>query len=700
MCDITHRLRHTLFVFYVMIADMDFDNDVLFGEISALLAAGKEVTVTVKGRSMMPFLVGGRDRVTLRRCRPEDIRRGCVVLARTGGDGRVVLHRVVRRTGDRLVLQGDGNRVQTETADVADVAGMASSFVRHGRVCSVRGLPWRAYTVFMLAFMSFRRSLIKLRISGGYIRQASAGYRGGIILSCLAGIMSVMLSLSFIYCSKHVIDVATGTAAGGIASGLIILAAIIVLQLLCGAAVTWIGVRLQTGLGNSLRRNVFLHIISSRWTELERFHTGDIVNRVERDTAAVVALLSGSLPAFVVSFVQLVVALVFFCLLDPWLPWLVVAVFPLLLLAGRVYTRKMYRYTRQIRESDSLIQSAIQESLQQRVIVKALGQTAGRMDVLDSRQSALRSQLMGRTRFSILSRSFVSAAFATGYMAVFAWGVMLLGSGAITFGTMAAFLQLVGKVQYPILDMARIVPSLVEVLASVDRLAELGQMSPEDESRRELMPSVPAVVLDDVTFTYAAGEAPVFSRFSYTFPAGSCTAVTGVTGRGKTTLIRLLLAFVSPDEGSVSLVCGDVRRDVSPQTRCNFTYVPQGNTLFSGTIRDNLLMASATATDDDMRRALAVAEAGFVWSLPDGLDTRLGEQGGRLSEGQAQRIAVARALLRQSHVLLLDEVTSALDAATASRLIANLRRECRGNTVIIITHHEAVAASCDAVLRL
>ena len=157
---------------------------------------------------------------------------------------------------------------------------------------------------------------------------------------------------------------------------------------------------------------------------------------------------------------------------------------------------------------------------------------------------------------------------------------------------------------------------------------------------------------------------------------------------------------MSPAGGSVSLVCSGERRGVSPRTRCNFTYVPQGNTLFSGTIRDNLLMGNPAATDDDIRRALSAAEAGFVYSLPAGIDTRIGEQGGRLSEGQAQRIAVARALLRQSHVLLLDEATSSLDVATESRLIANLRRECRGKTFIIVTHHEAVAAACDAVLRL
>lgn len=678
---------------------MDFDNEVLFDEISALLADGKDVTVTVKGRSMMPFLVGGRDHVTLRRG-AESIRRGSVVLARVSGGGSVVLHRVIRRSGDKLVLQGDGNRVQTETADVASVAGVAVSFVRKGKTYPAQGLVWRAYSLFMAAFMSLRRLLIKLRINGGYIKQASKGYRGGIILSCAIGIMAVMLSLAFIYYSKHVIDVATGAASGSIASALIILAVTIIFQLLVGAAATWVGTRLNVSMGNALRRGVFSRLMSSRWAELERFHTGDMVNRVERDTEAVVSVLSGSVPAFAVSFFQFAVALAFFCLLDPWLPWLVVAVFPVLLLGGRFYMKKMYRYTLRIRQSDSLIQSTIQESLQQRGVVKALEQAAGRVGSLDCQQSALRGQVMGRTRFSILSRSFVSAAFAFGYLAVFAWGVVLLGRGAITFGTMAAFLQLVGKVQYPILDMARILPSLVEVFASVDRLNELGRMAADDTGRRELTPGVPDIVFSGVTFGYGKGDAPVLRDFSCVLPAGSCTAVLGVTGRGKTTLVRLLLAFVEPSEGSVALVCDGRRYPVSALTRCNFTYVPQGNTLFSGTIRDNLLMGNQRATDAEMLRALRTAEASFVSSLPRGLDTAIGEQGAGLSEGQAQRIAVARALLRNSHILLFDEATSALDAATEARLVANVRAACAGKTLIFVTHHEAVAAVCDHVLRL
>lgn len=679
---------------------MDIDNQRMFDAIARLLADGEEVTVNVSGHSMEPLLTAGRDRVTLRRPGAEDIKLGDIVLACQRGQDRVLLHRVVRRKGDQLVLQGDGNRAQTETVSVSDVVGVAVSYAHKGKICHARGPVWRLRALLAVARLSLRRSCVKWRINAGYLKNASAGFRLGISLSALVGIVSILLSFTFIYFSKHAIDVATGAAAGGIGADIIVLAVVVVLQLLSGAAGTWVSTRLHIGLGNALRHRIFSRLLSSRWTELSRFHTGDMVNRVERDTASVVSLLAGSVPSFVVLATQFAVALVFFCFLDPWLPWLVVGAFPLLLLCGRFYMGKMYRYTHLIRQSDSLIQSTIQESLQQRVVVKALELDDSRLGTLDSQQTALRGQLMERTRFSILSRAFVSAAFATGYLAVFAWGVVRLSVGGITFGTMAAFLQLVGKIQTPILDMARLLPSLVEVLASVDRLRELEQLSAEEEADRVFLPQAPDIVFTEVSFAYPGSERPVLREFTYAIPAGSCVAVMGVTGRGKTTLLRLLLAFVEPTAGSVSLLLGDSRHAVSPKTRCNFTYVPQGNTLFSGSVRENLSLANPSATEEEMRKALAVAEASFVYALPHGMDTQLGEQGGGLSEGQAQRLAVARALLRPSHVLLFDEATSALDADTESRLVSNLKRAYSGKTFIFVTHHEAIARVCDQVLRL
>ena len=472
-----------------------------------------------------------------------------------------------------------------------------------------------------------------------YLWRVSAGQRWAVLVSCALGALSVLFSLAFIGVSKYVIDIATETVTGSLPGAALLLVALLVLQLLCNIVDSWVGIRMQIELGNTLRHRLFTRLLHSRWNELERFHTGDIVNRVEQDVSSVVGLLTGSFPSLVVTGVQLLAAFLFFCYLDPFLPWIVVAVFPLFLLGSRYYMKRIHRYTHKIRRSDSLIQAVIQESLQHRTVIKTLEQSSNRVSKLDEWQDTLRNQVLGRTRFSLAARSFVSLAFSGGYLTAFLWGSVSLSTGAITFGTMAAFLQLVGKVQRPVLDLSRLIPSFAQVFTAIDRLEEL-EMLPE-ESGEESMRFVetPDVEIDNITFRYVEGEAPVFSHFSCKFPAGSCTAVMGETGRGKTTLVRMLLALALPEEGSIMLrTHSQLQKEgclVSPSTRCNFTYVPQGNTLFSGTIRENLLMGNPEATEEDMNHALRTALADFVFLLPDGIDTLLTEQGGGLSEGQA-----------------------------------------------------------------
>ena len=469
---------------------------------------------------------------------------------------------------------------------------------------------------------------------------------------------------------------------------------------------------MQVETGNALRHRLFSRLLQSRWNELERFHTGDIVNRVEQDTAAIVGVLTSTIPAFIVTIVQLVAAFVFFCFLDPSLPWVVVGILPIFLLGSRFYMKRI-RYTREIRQSDSRIQSVIQESLQHRTVIKTLEQSDRHIGKLDDLQDALRSQIFGRTRFSLSARMLVAFAFSGGYLTAFLWGAIRLSTGSITFGTMTAFLQLVGKVQRPALDLSRLLPSFINALTAVERLMELEELPSEASGTAQLFPQTPDLQLKDVTFSYSTGDRSILKHFSCNFPAGSCTAVLGETGAGKTTLIRLLLALATPQEGSITLSPANTAQpplstlnfqlstlEVSPQTRSNFVYVPQGNTLFSGTIHDNLLMGNPHATEAEMLQALRTACADFVLSLPDRIDTNLNEQGGGLSEGQAQRIAIARALLRPGHILLLDEATSALDPETERQLIKNLRRDCTGKTFIFITHHPAVAEACEATIQL
>lgn len=546
-----------------------------------------------------------------------------------------------------------------------------------------------------------------------YLWQASAGQRGRIGLSCLTGVVGVALSLGFIWATKLVIDIATSGGPPGTVGGMsrvedelpraaVLAVALLVAQLLCNAADTWLGSRLQVETGNAIRHRLFRHLLRSRWNAVEQFHTGDVVNRVEGDVSAIVALLTTSLPALLVTMLQLVAAFIFFCFLDPALPWVLVSILPLLLLGGRFYTRRMRGYSRDIRRSDSGIQSVIQEGLQHRTVIKTLEQDEGYLGRLGTLQEELRTQVRGRTRFSLLARMAIATAFSGGYLVAFLWGAVRLSTGSITFGTMTAFLQLVGKVQRPVLDLSRLLPSLVGALTAVERLMELQELPAEEPSLSIRFRHTPHLRLHNVSFAYSADEPPVLHRLCLDFPPGSRTAILGKTGAGKTTLVRLLLALATPQEGTLMLSEASDGKGIplGADTRCNFVYVPQGNTLFSGTIRSNLLMGNPHATDEELQRALHTAAASFVFDLSQGIDTPLNEQGGSLSEGQAQRIAIARALLRPGNIVLLDEATSALDPETERTLLQNLRKECAGKTCIFITHHTALAQECEQVFRL
>lgn len=530
-----------------------------------------------------------------------------------------------------------------------------------------------------------------------YLWTVSTGQRTRIFFSSLIGILGVIFSLAFIWTSKLVIDIATGAAIGSLWQMGAITTLLLILQLLCSILDGWLNSRMQVEGSNALRRRIFARLLQSRWNELERFHTGDVVNRVEQDSNAITGLLTTTLPAAIVTSIQLIASFVFFCMLDRSLPWLLIGILPLFLLAGRFYMKRMHRYTRDIRRSDSSIQSVIQESIQHRTVIKTLEQGEQHLEKLDDLQSMLRNQVNTRTRFSLFSRSMVAFAFSGGYLLAFLWGAVRLSQGSITFGTMTAFLQLVSKVQRPVLDMARMIPAGVTAITATERLRELEALPTEEEGEKIVFEETPSIVLNAVSFTYPGKLKAVFEALSMEIPAGNHVAIMGETGKGKTTLFRLLLSLTTPQEGSIHLTNGTRKELISPLTRCNFVYVPQGNTLFSGTIRDNLLMGKPEATDTEMQKALYTAAAEFIFSFPQGINTPLSELGGGLSEGQAQRIAIARALLRPGNILLLDEATSSLDTETENRLINNLRKSSGGKTVIFITHHPALAEMCDQI---
>ncbi len=528
---------------------------------------------------------------------------------------------------------------------------------------------------------------------------AMRGNRLQAILNVGVGLAAVAVSLASVWAMQRAIDIAAGSASGSLYVAVAVMGGLILCEFALGISKVWIKNILGVKAQNRMQQQMLDRLLRAEWKGREKHHSGDIINRLETDVSTVVTFVTETLPGAVSTLAMFVGAFVYMLLMDVWLALITVAMLPVFIGISRFYVNRMRRYSRRVRHSDSKVQSILQETVQNRMLIKTLECDTEVMGRLDSTQSTLRSHVKRRTKFSVLANLIVNFGFSAGYLVAFLWGAIGLYNHAITFGAMTAFLQLVYRIQSPARDLTRLAPAFVAVFTAVERLMELETMPEEVQGEDEMMHSPCGVRLSDVSFTYADSDETVLEKFSFDFAPGTCTAVVGETGAGKTTLVRLMLALVNPSEGKVELYDKQRIMPVSPRSRCNFVYVPQGNTLLSGTVRDNLRLGNPDATEADMRRVLTLACADFVFELPEGLDTKTDENGGGMSEGQAQRIAIARGLLRNRAVMLFDEATSALDPDTERRLLNNIL-STNERTVIFITHRLAVTEYCDKTLRL
>lgn len=543
---------------------------------------------------------------------------------------------------------------------------------------------------------------MNMRIIDGikWIWDASSGYRKPILLSMLCGMFRMAVSLAFVWLCKYVIDVATHQTAGSLSHGICLMVGCILLQLSLSAVSSRLYASTDVSLSNRMRSGLLTHLLKSRWNGRELFHSGDMLNRMEGDVSVVVRMMVGLFPSVGIVLSQLVGAAAFLLMLDRRMAVVILLIMPVALVFSKLYMMKMRKITREIRETDSRVQSHMQENLQHRTLIAALERTPMILNTMGSLQLGLKRLVMQRNSYSVFSSVLVQAGFAFGYVVAFSWGVYGLNKGTVTFGMLTAFMQLVAQVQRPVVDLSKMVPSFINGLTSVERLNELYSLPLEEQGAPVQLAGPVGIRLEHVTFRYPGSEREVLHDFSHDFAPGSLTAVLGETGSGKSTLLRLLLALLQPAEGRILLYAGREERTASPLTRGNFIYVPQGNTLVSGSLRHNLQLGNPEATDEQMYAALHTAAADFVADLPEGLDTPCGEKGEGLSEGQAQRIAIARGLLRSGSIILLDEPTSALDAETTRLLLQRLTEKVGSKTLILITHQEQTARLCSHTVRL
>lgn len=533
------------------------------------------------------------------------------------------------------------------------------------------------------------------------------------LLNMLIGLSMVGLGLLGVDTIRSLTDIATHAKEGSIIWTAVLLAAVFLSEMGMHIASTWISAVLGVRTQNLMQQFFFHQLIKGKWSGIEKYHSGDVLNRLFGDVNDIVDLMTDILPTTVIVVTQFVASFVYLYLMDSTLALIVVITSPIFVLLSRIYFKRMRRIVRTIKDSNSAIQAIIQESIQHKMVIKVLGRERSMVDRLEQRQGLLRKQIKARARFSILSKTLVNIGFAGAFLIALVWGLFQLQAGLITVGVLMAFTQLINRIQRPMLDAARLLPIFVNSMTSCERLMELEELPLEPEETPINLEGNVGIRFNDASYQYTQEGRTVIKHFTHDFRPGSFTAILGETGAGKTTLIRMILALINPTEGTAEAYStpspqpptlnsqpSTINHPLSPALRSNFSYIPQGNTLFSGTIRENLLMGNPNATEEEMHHALQLAMADFVFTLPNGLDTKCSEQGGGLSEGQAQRITIARAILHPCKVLLLDEATSALDMETEKKLLENLKQHFSGCTIIFVTHRLAVVDFTTDVIKL
>lgn len=515
------------------------------------------------------------------------------------------------------------------------------------------------------------------------------GIRLGLVGNVFLGMLSVAMTLVAVWITHEIVAAACSADMVRLKSMSVCLCLAMLLRLLSSKSARRFEAWCISHFSNQARSQLFAVIMDGRYDGEEKLHSADIVNRLSADVGTVSSAVCSTLPAFIVSGVSLIGSFLFLVSIAPTVAVVVTALMPVAIAAGKFSMSRSHRLTKEIRKEESGIYQSMQENISHRLIVETLGYVDSAKENFNRSQNRFFNLTMRRNDLSLWSSGALMFGFMAGYAVIFIYCAYGLVDGSVTFATMTALLQLVAMVQNPIVDLSKKLSPMVRAHVAMARINDI-------ESLYGGKQTVPIKVSDEmeirferVWFRYNSDSEYVLKDFSASIPFGKTTTIYGATGSGKTTLFKLLLGLYVPEGG---YICSPF-----PLVIDNMIYVPQGNSLMTGTIKSNLVMGRPDADMSEIAEALYVAAADFVDEMPERLMTRCGESGEGLSEGQAQRLAIARGVLRLMSLrergispilFLMDEPTSALDAETERTLCERLIPYLKGTTVIIITHKE------------
>lgn len=544
----------------------------------------------------------------------------------------------------------------------------------------------------------------RLTKSSGTVRWIARRTRPYVPRLLLLIVMAACVSyigVQFALVSRSLIDTATGQVAGNVMHSVGKLAVLLILQLVLQVMFIRIHIKTSGKLSMDIRTDLYYRLLKKDFGSVSGIHSGEILNRLVSDVSLVAEKTTEIVPNVVALLSTVVFSFSALYMLDKHFALACLGFGPIVMLAAYIYKKKIKKLHLECRESDGKVRSFLQETIQNFLVVKAFGRESLMRRKSEELQYENFRLHVKRSTVGILSNVMFFVAVTAGYYAALAWSVYRLSLGLITFGTVTAVLGLVGQLQSPFRELAAVLPQCYMVSASVQRLIDLEQIKDEISGTEDakLNTEFEAICFEDISFQY--GDVSVLQNVNLTVKKGEFVALCGPSGGGKSTMTRLLLSVLEPESGKVFLRYANGETiPFSNATRKLFSYVPQGNMILSGTVYDNVTFGDENPDKEKAQQAIAIAQlTEAVSQLPKGMDTVLGEKGHGLSEGQIQRIAIARALYHDAPILLLDEATSALDMETEKNLLSHIRN-MTDKTCIIVSHRKEVMDVCDTTYYL
>ncbi len=548
----------------------------------------------------------------------------------------------------------------------------------------------------------------------GWVWDGTRGFRVGLLTLSAAGAMISLFGVTFAALSRALIDRASHAETGSILFPLLGLATLVIIQVVGQSAIGVFSTRLHKRLENRLRETVFARLQCASWQELHRRHSGDWVTRLTSDVSCMAGGITEALPDMIALSVRFTAALVYLIVLDPVMGCVALGAGVLLLLPGRLFAGRLCGLNRDTRDCEGRIKSFLQESLRRNTVIKAFGVEARFCRLLSLLHDESLRLANRQAWVSVAPRAGLAFGYWSGHLLALTIGVIRLQAGKVTFGMLTAFIQLVGQVQGPFRGLTHSFSRLIAMHASLGRLLAAERLPSEWHEKADgtcsqgvdgsIEKGIQGVDLEFRDVSYSYDQTPILTEANFTIRAGEKVALTGDSGEGKTTIMRLLLGLVQPGTGEVQIreiQPGGTSHRPSRSSRRFFAYVPQGNSLVSGTVGENILLGRPDGLlDADTAVPQWVGAGRLLAELPGGVEARVMENGDGISEGQAQRIAIIRALVRESPVLLLDEATSSLDLLAEDTVLNHVRRLGPDRTVIMVSHRTEVLAACDRVLRV